>query len=54
MDLSNISLRCLVGELFVIEEGGWSPADHPAREEVVSTAIKELGKLPFNFEVVEV
>jgi hypothetical protein len=28
--------------------------DHPAREELVSTAIKELGKLPFNFGVVEV
>jgi len=44
-------LRCLVGELFVIEDGKWSPMDHPAREEVVSTAIKESGKLPFNFEV---
>jgi hypothetical protein len=28
--------------------------DHPAREEVISMAIRELGKLPFNFEVVEV
>ena len=54
LDLSNFSLRCLVGELFVLEEGEWSPADHPAREEVVSMAIKELGKLPFSFEVVEV
>lgn len=54
LDLSNFSFRCLVGELFVIEEGEWSPADYPAREEVVSTAIKELEKLPFNFEVVEV
>jgi hypothetical protein len=54
LDLSNFSLRCLVGELFVIEEGEWSPMDHPAREEVVNMAIKELGKLPFNFEVVEV
>jgi hypothetical protein len=54
LDLSDFSLRCLVGELFVIEEGEWTPMDHPAREEVVNTAIKELGKLPFNFEVVEV
>jgi hypothetical protein len=54
LDLSNFSLRCLVGELFVIEEGEWSPLDYPAREEVVNTTIKELGKLPFNFEVVEV
>jgi hypothetical protein len=54
LDLPNFSLRCLVGELFVIKEGEWSPMDHPAREEVVSMAIKELGKLQFNFEVVEV
>jgi hypothetical protein len=54
LDLSNFSLKCLVGELFGIEEGEWSPANHPTREEVVSTAIKELGKLPFNFEAVEV
>jgi hypothetical protein len=54
LDLSNFSLKCLVGELFVIEEGEWSPMDHPAREEVISMAIRELGKLPFNFEVVEV
>jgi hypothetical protein len=54
LDLSNFSLRCLVGELFVIEEGEWSSMDHLAREVVVNTAIKELGKLPFNFEVAEV
>ena len=54
LDFSNFSLRCLVGELFVIEEGEWSPLDYPAREEVVNMAIKELGKLPFNFEVVEI
>jgi hypothetical protein len=52
--ISNFSLKCLVGELFVIEEGEWSPPDYPAREEVVNMAIRELGKLPFNFEVVEV
>jgi hypothetical protein len=54
LDFSNFSLRCLVGELFVIEEGEWSPLDYTTREEVVNMAIKELGKLPFNFEVVEV
>jgi hypothetical protein len=54
LDLSNFSLKCLVGELFVIEEGEWSPLDYPAREEVVNMAIKELQKLPFSFEVIGV
>jgi hypothetical protein len=54
LDFSNFSLRCLVGELFVMKEGEWSPLDYSVREEVISMAIKELGKLPFNFEVVEV
>jgi len=54
LDFSNFSLRCLVGELFVMKEGEWSPLDYSAREEVISMAIRELGKLPFNFEVVEV
>lgn len=47
-------MKCLVSGLFLIEESWWSPRDHPAREEIVNAAIKELEKLPFNLEVVEV
>ena len=54
MDFSNVRVTCLVSGLFLIEESWWSPRDHPAREEIVNAAIKELEKLPFNLEVVEV
>jgi hypothetical protein len=54
LDFSNFRMKCLVSELFPVEEGEWSPTDYPAREEIVKTAIRELEKLPFNLEVVEV
>lgn len=54
LDFSNFRMKCLVSGLFPIEEGWWSPRDYPAREEIVNAAIKELEKLPFNLEVVEV
>jgi len=54
LDFSNFRLKCLVSNLFPVEEGEWSPSDYPSREEIVNAAIKELEKLPFNLEVVEV
>ncbi|MEM3623005.1 MAG: hypothetical protein QXR76_04460 [Candidatus Bathyarchaeia archaeon] len=54
LDFSNFRLICLVSNLFLVEEGKWSPKDYPAREEIVNAAMKELEKLPFNLEIVEV
>ncbi|MEM3623595.1 MAG: hypothetical protein QXR76_07500 [Candidatus Bathyarchaeia archaeon] len=31
LDLSNLRIQRLIGELFPIEEGKWSPEDYPAR-----------------------
>jgi hypothetical protein len=53
-DLSNLRIQCLIGELFPIEEGKWSPEDYPAREEMIKTMMTELEKLPFNLEIDEI
>ena len=54
LDLSNLKIKCLIGELFPIEEGKWSPEDHPAREELIMAMMTELRKLPFNLEIDEI
>jgi hypothetical protein len=51
LDLSSLKLRCVMIELFPLEEGEWSSRDNPSREEIVNRAIAELKKLPFNLEV---
>jgi len=53
-DLSNLRIQCLIGELFPIEEGKWSPEDYPAREEMIKAMMTELEKLPFNLEIDEI
>lgn len=54
LDLSNFRIKCLVGELFPVEEGEWSPEDHPAREELIKAMMTRLKKLPFNLEIDEI
>ena len=54
LDLSHFGVKCLVNELFPIEEGEWSPEDYPAREEIIKIVITELKKLPFNLEIAEI
>ncbi|MGD0994503.1 MAG: hypothetical protein ABR909_03145 [Candidatus Bathyarchaeia archaeon] len=56
LDLSSLKLKlkCVMTELFPIEEGKWLPEDYPSREEIVNTAITELKKLPFNLEINEI
>ena len=51
LDLSNLKIKCLIGELFPLQEGEWSPEDYPGREETIKAVVKELKKLPFNLEV---
>jgi hypothetical protein len=54
LDLSHFSVKCLVVELFPIEEGNWLPENYPSREEIVRIVITELEKLPFNLEIDEI
>jgi hypothetical protein len=54
LDLSILTLKCVMGELFPISEGKWLPEDFPSREELVNSAIMELRKLPFNLEIHEI
>jgi hypothetical protein len=53
LDLSHFNVRCLVGELFPIEEGEWSPEDYPAREGIIRTVMSELGAF-LNVEIDEI
>ena len=53
MDLSHFNVRCLVSELFPIEEGEWSPEDYPARDEIIRMVITELQTF-FNVEINEI
>jgi len=54
LDLSSLTLKCVMGELFPIREGQWLPQEYPSREELVNIAISQLQKLPFNIEIVEI
>ena len=54
LDLTSFKLKCVMPELFPIDEGEWVPEDNPSREEIVKTAITELNKLPFSLEVTEI
>ena len=53
LDLSHFNVRCFVNELFPIEEGEWSPADYPARDEIIRTVITELEAF-FNVKINEI
>ena len=54
LDLSNLRIKCLIGELFPLQEGEWSPEDYPGREEIIKTVVAELKKLPFDLEIDEI
>ena len=54
LDLSSLKLKCVMTELFFIEEGEWLPEDYPSREDLVNTAMTKLKKLPFNLEINEI
>jgi len=54
LDLSNLTLKCVMGELFPVSEGTWLPENYPSKEGLVNLAIKELKKLPFNLETKEI
>lgn len=53
LDLSHFNVRCLVSELFPIEEGEWSPAYYPVRDGIIRTVITELETF-FNVEINEI
>jgi len=54
LDLSCLKVKCVMSEIFPIEEGKWLPEGCPSREELIKTAITELKKLPFNLEIDEI
>jgi len=54
LNFSDFTLKCVVGELFLIDEKEWLPDNNPSREELVNEAIVELEKLPFKFKVAEI
>ena len=54
LDLSHFNVKCLIGELFHIEEGEWSSEDYPGREEIIKVVVTELEKLPFSLEINEI
>ena len=53
LDLSHFNVRCLVSELFPIEEGEWSPGDYTARDEIIRTVMTEVETF-FNVEINEI
>ena len=53
LDLSHFNVRCLVSELFPIEEGEWSSEDYPARDGIIRMVITELETF-FNVEINEI
>jgi len=53
LDLLHFNVRCLVSELFPIEEGEWSPGDYPARDGIIRTVMTELGTF-LNVEIIEI
>ena len=48
---TSFSLRCLIGDLFPLDEEEWSGEDYEGREQFVKSAIAEIEKLPFKFEI---
>jgi hypothetical protein len=54
LDLSNFTLKCVMSEMFPIDEGKWLPEEFPSREELVNSAMAQLRKLPLNLEINEV
>ena len=54
LDLSDFTLKCVMGDLFPLSEGRWLPKDFPSREELVTSAISKLRELPFSLEICEI
>jgi len=48
---TSFSLRCLIGDLFPLDEEEWKGEDYEGREQFVKSAIAEIEKLPFEFEI---
>ena len=48
---TSFSLRCLIGDLFPLDEEEWAGEDYEGREQLVESAIAEIEKLPFKFEI---
>ena len=53
LDLSHFNVRCLVNELFPIEEGEWSPEDYPTRDGIIRTVMTEVETF-LNVEIDEI
>jgi hypothetical protein len=52
LDIKNsFSLKCLIGDLFPLDEEEWAGEDYEGREQLVKSAMAEIEKLPFNFEI---
>jgi len=54
LDLSSFTFKCVMGELFLIDEGKWLPNENLSREELVTAALTDLEKLPFKPEISEI
>jgi len=54
LDLSDFTLKCVMGDLFPLSEGRWLPEDFSSREELVTSAITKLRELPLNLEICEI
>jgi len=48
---TSFSLRCLISDLFPLDEEEWEGEDYEGREQFVKSAIAEIEKLPFEFEI---
>ena len=51
LNLNEKTLRCLIMDIFVLEEEEWKKEDYPDREKIISNALEEIKKLSPDVEV---
>ena len=45
LNLNEKTLRCLIIDIFVLEEEEWKKEDYPDREKIIRNALEEIKKL---------
>jgi len=48
---TSFSLKCMIGDLFLLDDEEWDEKEYPYREEIVRSALEMLKKMPFDLEV---
>ena len=51
LNLNKKTLRCLITDIFVLEEEEWKKEDYPNREKIIENALEEIKNLFLNAEI---